>query len=129
MRCELGSGRLRKAASGLLWVIAALSSASLSSVAATATESAALKPIPAETLTALRQKVIPAAAPIYIRIFKEESELEVWKARPDGRYMHIKTFPICNWSGALGPKTKLGDQMAPEGFYGFSADGLKPDSK
>ena len=60
---------------------------------------------------------------------RKNSELEVWKARADGRYVIVKTFPICNWSGALGPKTKLGDQMAPEGFYGFSADGLKPDSK
>ena len=129
MRCELGSGRLRKAASGLLWAIAALSSTGLLPGMAAAAEPASLKPVPVETLTAFGQKLIPVSAPIYIRIFKEDSELEVWKARADGRYMHIKTFPICNWSGALGPKTKLGDQMAPEGFYGFSAGGLKPDSK
>ena len=117
--------RLRNAASGLLWGIAALSN----SHAALADEKAASKPVPAETLTALAQKVIPVSAPVYIRIFKESSELEVWKARADGRYLHIRTFPICTWSGALGPKEAMGDQMAPEGFYGFGPDGLKPDSK
>ena len=125
MRGGMRSGRLRIAALGLLWAMAGQSI----SYPALADEKAASKPVPAVTLTALAQKVIPIAAPIYIRIFKEDSELEVWKARADGRYVIIKTFPICNWSGALGPKTKLGDQMAPEGFYSFSADGLKPDSK
>lgn len=117
--------RLQNAASGLVWALAGLSV----SHPALADEIAAAKPVPALTLKALTQKVIPVSAPIYIRIFKETSELEVWKARPDGRYLHIRTFPICTWSGTLGPKQAMGDQMAPEGFYGFGADGLKPDSK
>jgi murein L,D-transpeptidase YafK len=125
MRGCMGSGGLRKALYGLLFAFAGYSI----SYPALADEKAAAKPLPPSTLTALAQKVIPETAPIYIRIFKEESELEVWKARADGRYVIVKTFPICNWSGALGPKTKLGDQMAPEGFYSFASDGLKPDSK
>jgi murein L,D-transpeptidase YafK len=125
MRGSMGSGGIKKAALGLLMALATHSNSSL----AIADEKAAAKPLPASTLTALAQKVIPASAPIYIRVFKEESELEVWKARADGRYIAIKTFPICKWSGTLGPKTAVGDQMAPEGFYGFGADGLKPDSK
>lgn len=90
---------------------------------------AALKPTPQDVQTLLKTRAIEQSAPIYIRVFKEESELEVWKARSDGRYVAIKTYPICTWSGTLGPKKSLGDQMAPEGFYGFTADGLKPDSK
>lgn len=90
---------------------------------------AASRPLPLETLQFLENKKIEAAAPVYIRIFKEESELEVWKERPGGRYVLIKTYPICNWSGALGPKQALGDLMAPEGFYSLGADALKPDSK
>ena len=90
---------------------------------------AALKSTPDDVQTLLKARAIAPSAPIYIRVFKEESELEVWKARRDGRYVAIKTYPICKWSGALGPKTTLGDQMAPEGFYGFGQDGLKPDSK
>lgn len=90
---------------------------------------AALKPAPQDVQTLLKARAIAPSAPIYIRVFKEESELEVWKARSDGRYVAIKTYPICTWSGTLGPKKSLGDQMSPEGFYGFTADGLKPDSK
>ena len=47
-----------------------------------------------------------AGAPIFVRIFKEESELEVWKARDDGRFYHFKTYPICNWSGDVGPEDR-----------------------
>lgn len=94
-----------------------------------AAEAAAAKPLSAETLTFLETKKIEAAAPVYIRIFKEESELEVWKERPGGRYVLIKTYPICNWSGALGPKQAIGDLMAPEGFYSLGTGSLKPDSK
>jgi murein L,D-transpeptidase YafK len=59
----------------------------------------------------------PARQPILVRIFKEESELEVWRRGRDGTYAVMKTYPICAWSGALGPKTKNGDRQAPEGFY------------
>ncbi len=59
---------------------------------------------------ALILKDIVPEAPIYIRVFKEESELEVWKARPNGRYALIKTFPVCNWGGTLGPKRTDGRQ-------------------
>lgn len=108
---------------------AAFSFALAGPASAIADEVAAVKPLPADTHALLKAKAISQSAPIYVRVFKEESELEVWKARPDGRYLLVKTFPVCNWSGALGPKQALGDQMAPEGFYGFGADGLKPDSK
>lgn len=87
------------------------------------------KPIAPETQAFLDKKALITGAPVYFRIFKEESELEVWKARPGGRFLPIKTYPICNWSGALGPKQTLGDRMAPEGFYDLKRDSLKPDSK
>lgn len=77
----------------------------------------------------LGRKGMDEGAPIFVRIFKEESELEVWKARADGRFYHFKTYPICNWSGKLGPKTEYGDRQAPEGFYRVNADQLNPDSK
>ena len=65
----------------------------------------------------LGRKGMQPGAPMFVRIFKEESELEVWKARDDGRFYHYKTYPICNWSGDLGPKIQQGDKQAPEGFY------------
>ena len=52
-----------------------------------------------------------------MRIFKEESELEVWKQDDSGRFALLRNYPICRWSGELGPKIKLGDRQAPEGFY------------
>ncbi|MBN9248329.1 MAG: murein L,D-transpeptidase [Hyphomicrobium sp.] len=96
---------------------------------ARADEAAAEKPLPSVVEAALIMKEIVPEAPVYIRVFKEESELEVWKARPNGRYALVKTFPVCNWGGTLGPKQTTGDLMSPEGFYGVTEDALKPDSK
>ncbi|MBS0237049.1 MAG: murein L,D-transpeptidase [Proteobacteria bacterium] len=96
---------------------------------AQADEAAAEKPLPSLVEAALIMKEIVPEAPVYIRVFKEESELEVWKARPNGRYALVKTFPVCNWGGTLGPKRTTGDLMSPEGFYGVTEDALKPDSK
>jgi murein L,D-transpeptidase YafK len=96
---------------------------------ASADEVAAVKPLPATLEATLIMKEIAPEAPIYLRVFKEESELEVWKARPNGRYALVKTFPVCNWGGTLGPKQSLGDKMSPEGFYAVTPGALKPDSK
>ncbi len=69
-----------------------------------------------------------ASAPILMRVFKKESELEVWKLNRDGRYVHLKTFPICRWSGQLGPKLRVGDRQAPEGFYSVAPRHMNPNS-
>lgn len=90
--------------------------------------SAADLPLSNDAMMLLGKKGMTAEAPIYIRIFKEESELEVWKQRADGRFYHFKSYPICNWSGGLGPKIKQGDKQAPEGFYNVSAEQLNPNS-
>jgi hypothetical protein len=55
-----------------------------------------------------------------IRIYRKEAELEVWQRSTSGRYVWLKTFPICRWSGQLGPKRKEGDRQAPEGFYAIT---------
>jgi len=56
-------------------------------------------------------------ASIMIRIFKAESELEVWITTNTGEYALFATYPVCFWSGTLGPKLTEGDRQAPEGFY------------
>jgi murein L,D-transpeptidase YafK len=66
---------------------------------------------------------------VLVRIFKEESELEVWKKKASGEYALFKTYPICRWSGKLGPKKKIGDRQAPEGFYSVSMGLLNPKSQ
>lgn len=87
-----------------------------------------LKPLPEQAVMHLGKLGMTATDPIFIRIFKEESELEVWKQRADGHFYHFKTYPICNWSGGLGPKIKQGDKQAPEGFYQVAQYQMKPDS-
>ena len=84
-----------------------------------------LKPLSPQTQALLNQKGMTAESPILVRIFKSESELEIWKAKDDGRFYHFKTYPICDWSGTLGPKVNQGDRQTPEGFYLVSAPQMK----
>ncbi|WP_156150642.1 murein L,D-transpeptidase family protein [Hyphomicrobium sp. 99] len=86
-------------------------------------------PLSKETLGLLAKKGMQAGSPVFVRIFKEESELEVWKQRDDGRFYHFRTYPICNWSGAIGPKQSTGDRQAPEGFYSITPTLMNPNSK
>ena len=88
-----------------------------------------LKPLSAQTRALLAEKGMTEQSPVLVRIFKAESELEIWKAKDDGRYYHFKTYPICDWSGTLGPKVNQGDRQAPEGFYLVSAAQMNPTSK
>lgn len=66
--------------------------------------------------------------PVFIRIFKEESLLEVW-IRSGAEYQHVKDYFICAYSGTLGPKLQEGDRQAPEGFYKVKKHQLNPNSK
>ena len=68
-------------------------------------------------------------SPILIRLFKQELELEVWKQDNSGRMALLKTFPICRWSGDLGPKIREGDRQAPEGFYTITPGLMNPASQ
>jgi murein L,D-transpeptidase YafK len=88
-----------------------------------------LRPLSKDAAMLLGKKGMQAQSPIFIRIYKEESELEIWKLRDDGRYYHFKTYPICTWSGELGPKLKDGDKQAPEGFYTITREQMNPDSR
>ena len=84
-------------------------------------------PVPAPLDGRLAEAGFSRGQPIYLRIFKEESSLEVWMER-NGRYELALTYPVCAWSGRLGPKLREGDRQSPEGFYLVSARQLKPDS-
>src|SRR5258708_1240433 len=88
----------------------------------------AMKELSLEMLTLLDQKSMPKESPLLIRIFKEESELEVWKQDSTARYELLKVYPICRWSGGIGPKVKEGDRQAPEGFYPISPGLMNPNS-
>jgi murein L,D-transpeptidase YafK len=88
----------------------------------------ATKELSAELLSLLQQKKLPKYSPILVRIFKEESELEVWKQDTSGHFQILKTYPICRWSGDLGPKLHEGDRQAPEGFYTITPELMNPNS-
>jgi murein L,D-transpeptidase YafK len=88
----------------------------------------AMKELSPEMLAVLQQKNMPKDSPILVRVFKEESELEVWKQDTTGLYQLLRVYPICRWSGELGPKKVEGDRQAPEGFYSITPGLMNPNS-
>ena len=84
-----------------------------------------LNPVP--LAQRLADKGFALGQPAYLRIFKEEGLLEVWMERNGGFDLAL-TYPICTWSGQLGPKLKEGDGQSPEGFYLVSGNQLNPKS-
>jgi murein L,D-transpeptidase YafK len=88
----------------------------------------AMKELSPGMLTLLDQKNMPKDSPILVRIFKEESEVEVWKQDTTGQFQMLKVYPICRWSGELGPKKVEGDRQAPEGFYSITPGLMNPNS-
>ena len=68
-------------------------------------------------------------APAFIRIFKKEEVLEVWLQKDNGEYALFLDYPICIYSGELGPKTREGDKQSPEGFYTVGREAMNPNSQ
>lgn len=111
------------AVAGLCAALGACTSMGLDSA-----EKAAPK-LSSKVAASMSAKGMKPESPVLVRIFKQESELEVWKVDKTGSYALFKTYPMCRWSGKLGPKTKSGDRQAPEGFYHVSAGMLNPNSQ
>ena len=86
-----------------------------------------MQPLSERVLAELKAKKMEKESPILVRIFKEEAELEVWKQDGSGRLALLRTYPICRWSGQLGPKFRTGDRQAPEGFYTITPGLMNPD--
>ena len=87
-----------------------------------------MQPLSERVLAELKAKRMEKDSPILVRIFKEESELEVWKQDDSGRFALFRSYPICRFSGELGPKIKTGDRQAPEGFYIITPGLMNPNS-
>lgn len=66
---------------------------------------------------------IDKGSPVFLRIFKAESRLELW-IRKHQQFVLYRSYPICFWSGTLGPKQHEGDGQTPEGFYTITRRGL-----
>jgi len=93
-----------------------------------ATNAKANQPVPPKLLAAMVEKDMDLQSPMLVRLFKQEAELEVWKQDRSGRFALLKTYPICRWSGDLGPKVREGDRQAPEGFYAITPAQMNPQS-
>ncbi|MFK8010411.1 MAG: L,D-transpeptidase family protein [Marinicellaceae bacterium] len=79
--------------------------------------------------TQFKNKGLVLGNPVYIRIFKQEAELEVWIQKGEG-FELFTTYPICTFGyGGLGPKLAEGDGKAPEGFYFVKVNQLNPNSR
>lgn len=90
----------------------------------------------AETLT-IEQPIAPKLStekqkllglPVYIRIIKEDKTLDLF-VENQGEYKLVQSYPVCNYSGGLGPKRFQGDFKSPEGFYQVTMKSLNPNSK
>jgi len=87
-----------------------------------------LQPIPQKVLALMDSMGSSATAPIIFRAYKKEAEFEIWKQKSDGQYALLKTYPMCRWSGQLGPKKREGDRQVPEGFYTIGPGQMNPNS-
>jgi murein L,D-transpeptidase YafK len=97
------------------------------------------EPAPDDRLQTVLEKTVPQldrelagkglrlGLPVFIRIFKLPGELEIWLA-DNGRFRLFKSYPICSYSGYLGPKLREGDWQSPEGFYSVTAERMNPRS-
>jgi murein L,D-transpeptidase YafK len=81
-----------------------------------------------ELVRRLEAKGIEAVTAVFIRIFKEEAELELW-VEVGKRFELFETYPICNWSGTLGPKLTEGDKQSPEGLYVMGSRQLRHSAR
>ncbi|WP_153481925.1 hypothetical protein [Segnochrobactrum spirostomi] len=88
-----------------------------------------MQPVDPELVSRMATLDMDKNAPIMIRLFKEESKLEVWKQTRTGQYALLVTYDVCKWSGLLGPKVKQGDRQAPEGFYDITPGLMNPNSR
>jgi len=115
-------------AAGAVTLAALLAGCETDGVDLSALSAKALKPLSPAMVVELERKHMPKESPILVRLFKEEAELEIWKQDDSGRLALLATYPICRWSGELGPKVKQGDRQAPEGFYTITPAQLNPNS-
>ena len=76
---------------------------------------------------ALEEKGLRLGSPVFIRIFKETNELELWMEK-GARFHPFRTYDICMFSGRLGPKLRSGDLQSPEGFYFVTPGRMNPSS-
>ena len=121
---------------GIIWLAPSLPSAAASSLSQL-TQEASLPTTPkADRLMSqaeprvrkeLARKGMQLGQPVFMRIFKLSKQLEIW-IYSRGEFRFFKNYPICSYSGYVGPKQAEGDWQSPEGFYTVSAAQMNPRS-
>lgn len=59
---------------------------------------------------------------------RNAGKLEAFVMSEGSVFKPYKSWPICTYSGRLGPKLKQGDRQSPEGFYFVNKGRLNPNS-
>ena len=80
-------------------IAAAVALAGCNSESTVAVNGRHMQPLSERMVADLESRNMAKESPILVRIFKEESELEVWKVDKTGRFALLRTYPICRWSG------------------------------
>lgn len=88
-----------------------------------------IRPLRQDMIELMAEKGMRKEDPILVRIFKQDSVLEVWKRDKTGRYALLKDYKICAWGGTIGPKIRQGDKQSPEGFYTVTPSRMNPNSQ
>ena len=89
---------------------------------------AAVKRITPDLTQQLSDKELSLGADVFMQILKQDNQLRLYLNSTDGTYTLFKTYPICSWSGKLGPKLLEGDGQSPEGFYSIHPGQMNPVS-
>ena len=76
---------------------------------------------------AFAAKELEWGAPIFIRAFKEERELELWVQKGE-TFTLFRKYHVAGISGEAGPKLRQGDGQIPEGFYFVTPGQMNPQS-
>jgi murein L,D-transpeptidase YafK len=77
---------------------------------------------------ALAEKELKLGSPVFIRIYKDPAVLEVWLQK-ESKFDLFRSYPVCAFSGQLGPKLREGDGQAPEGCYFVTPGRMNPNSR
>lgn len=106
-------------------VLLLVNASSAAEPASSARSTKAISKVKPALVKELNAQNLSWGSPVYLRLVKQERELELWLKR-GSTYTLFKTYPICTFSGTLGPKLAEGDLQAPEGFYTITADLMNP---
>ena len=105
-----------------------ISSLAISGVPSSTRSRKAISKVEPLLIEELKKKNLHWGAPIFIRIFKQSKELELW-IKNEKKFGLFRTYKICTYSGKLGPKEKQGDLQAAEGFYFVTPNQMNPASQ